>query len=64
MIKIKLNDDEKIVTRGAYENFYEHLGYEIMNDDKKVIKRDTSLRNEPKGVENKDTDRKDNYSRK
>lgn len=40
MIRIYKNKDIKVVTKGAYENFYKSLGYNIILDvkeDKKEI---------------------------
>ena len=34
MIKIYKGNDEKLVTRGAYENIYKSLGYNIVIEDK------------------------------
>lgn len=36
MIKIRLENDEKIVTQGAFEEYFEYLGYKIVNDKKQV----------------------------
>lgn len=60
MIKIK-NDEGKeiIVTQGAFEEYFEHLGYEIVTN-KKQIKNDIVIEKETKDtkenikVENKD----------
>ena len=35
MITITKNKETKIVTKGAYNSFYKHLGYTIMSDSKK-----------------------------
>lgn len=35
MIKIVKDKNEKYVTKGAYENFYKPLGYNIVNDGNK-----------------------------
>ena len=46
MIKIRKDSNEKIVTQGAYKNFYEHLGYEIVKDKpikKEVINKEEAL---------------------
>ena len=37
MLKIKNGDVEKLVTKGAYENSYKAMGFEIVGD-KKVVK--------------------------
>lgn len=61
MVKIKLNDNEKTVTMGAYREFYEHLGYKIVTKQEKPIKKEVEPKKDIK-VENKDT--KETYSRK
>jgi len=38
MIKIINNDKELIVTKGAYENIYKRLGYEIARDIEPIAK--------------------------
>ena len=38
MVKIKLGNNEKYVTKGAYKEFYEHLGYEIVDNEKPFVK--------------------------
>lgn len=35
MVKIVKDGNEKVVTKGAYNSFYKHLGYTIMSDSKK-----------------------------
>lgn len=68
MLKIRLGNNEKNVTKGAYNEFYEHLGYEIVNENKKPFEKslgeekEVESRNEFK--EEKDKVRKENYSRK
>lgn len=54
MVKIrnKDNTDEKIVTQGAFEEYFEHLGYTIVNDNEQNKKIDTK-------EENKDTIKED-----
>lgn len=38
MIRIYKNNDNKYVTKGAYESFYKPLGYKIVIDEKKENK--------------------------
>lgn len=61
MIKIIKDDDEKIVTFGAYENMYKDMGYEIINDNKSKVKTENIIENkEPISVDgNKDITNKD-----
>lgn len=58
MIKIKKDNNIKVVTQGAYSEFYEHLGYEIVNDNKKQLTKEIDTK------EVKDKNTKDSYSRK
>ena len=37
MIRIYKNDDNKYVTKGAYETFYKPLGYKIILDEKPQV---------------------------
>lgn len=48
MIKIVKNNDEKVVTKGAYENFYKPLGYEIYKETltKSEVKIDDDRKDE------------------
>jgi hypothetical protein len=39
MIKIVKDNNEKVVTKGAYENFYKPLGYEIVKDQPTKIEK-------------------------
>lgn len=72
MITITKDNDKKVVTQGAYKEFYEHLGYEIVKDKKPFEKKvETNKEAETnKEVETKkDTKKEDkskleNYSRK
>ena len=70
MIKIRKDTNEKIVTQGAYKNFYEHLGYEIVKDKpvkKEVINKEEVIdkKEEVKETFTKnDKVSKNNYSRK
>lgn len=66
MIKIKLKNNEKYVTKGAYKEFYEHLGYEIV-DDKKPFEKEVEIKEEPKKEFRKEVElkgEKESYSRK
>ena len=76
MLTIKKNNNTKIVTKGAYKEFYEHLGYEIVDNkkpfEKKIEKEietkvekdsDKELEKENK-KEDKDKNKLENYSRK
>lgn len=66
MLRIKLENNEKLVTKGAYENFYEHLGYEIVND-KKPFEKEVETKEEPKKEFKKEVEtkgEKESYSRK
>lgn len=36
MIKIKKDNDEKLVTRGVYENVFKRLGYELVDEKTKA----------------------------
>jgi hypothetical protein len=57
MIKIVKDKVEKNVTKGAYENFYKPLGYTIVNDGNKELKKEVEIKEE---VEIKKVDNKDN----
>ena len=63
MIKIKKDNNIKVVTQGAYSEFYEHLGYEIVNDNKKKLTKEIDTK-EIDTKEVKDRNTKDSYSRK
>ncbi len=65
MLKIHKDNNVKIVTQGAYKDFYEHLGYTIIED--KPIKKEIEVK--PKEVIKDDVIKEDkmskpNYSRK
>lgn len=72
MLKIRLKDDEKYVTQGAYKEFYEHLGYEIVSEkgqsfkkDKEEIKEEVKENFKPEIKEEiKDKVKRENFSRK
>lgn len=57
MIKISNGTTNKNVTKGAYENFYKPLGYSIVNDGNKELKKEVEIKEE---VEIKKVDNKDN----
>ena len=63
MVTIQKDDDKKIVTQGAYEDYYEHLGYTIVHSDNKSTKKE--VKKEIKYTDKiKDKNKLDNYSRK
>lgn len=66
MVKIKLGDNEKYVTKGAYKEFYEHLGYEIVNGEKSFVKETKTAKEteNKKEVKKEDKSKLENYSRK
>ena len=47
MIKISNGITDKEVTKGAYKNFYEHLGYKIVGSNEKP-KREVEVKKEIK----------------
>lgn len=47
MIKISNGITDKEVTKGAYKNFYEHLGYKIVGNEEKP-KREVEVKPEIK----------------
>lgn len=66
MIKISKDKNVKVVTQGAYKEFYERLGYEIVEE--KPLKKEVEVK-ENKEVEIKEDKREaknklENYSRK
>lgn len=66
MVKIKLGNNEKNVTKGAYKEFYEHLGYEIVGDEKPFVKETKTIKEKDDKKDNKKEDKSklENYSRK
>ena len=66
MIKIKLGNNEKYVTKGAYKEFYEHLGYEIVGSEKPFVKESKIAKEteDKKEVKKEDKSKLENYSRK
>ena len=65
MIKIKLNNNEKYVTKGAYNEFYEHLGYKIVDENKKPMKEiEPKKEVEIKNTKEVEKVTKETYSRK
>lgn len=67
MLKIKKNNNEKIVTKGAYEDFYKPLGYIIVND-KQPSKKEVEIKKSEELDKDKETQKKTKefkeYSRK
>lgn len=66
MIKIVKDKNEKLVTKGAYEEYYKHLGYDIVNKKEKPFERKVEENREEvnEDKEEKDKVRKESYSRK
>lgn len=65
MIKIRLNDNEKLVTKGAYKEFYEHLGYKIVNEQEKPLKKEVEISLEkPSETIKEDKGERERFSRK
>lgn len=48
MIKIKKDNIEKEVTKGAYENLYKAMGFEIVEKQKPVEVKEAKVVEEPK----------------
>lgn len=63
MVRIQKEHDIKLVTQGAYEDFYEHLGYTIIKDKSPVIKETKKIETKNDNKK-KDNDKLTNYSRK
>lgn len=67
MLKIKKDNNEKIVTKGAYEDFYKPLGYIIVND-KQPSKKEVEIKKSEELDKDKETQKKTKefkeYSRK
>ena len=66
MIKIENKDlhDTKTVTIGAYKEFYEHLGYKLVSENKKPSVMVNEIKPKEEIKEEKDKERKESYSRK
>ena len=68
MIKISNGTETKVVTKGAYENFYKSLNFNIVNDVKPTFKANEEKKviKEDEVVENKESlkEEKDNFKRK
>ena len=67
MIKIVKDTNVKVVTKGAYENFYKPLGYTIMDDVKKAFKDVFKSEKEKEGLDKdlfKDNGKQTNNKRK
>ena len=43
MIKIKKDKIEKTVTKGAYENYYKRLGFEIVGEKPKAVVKEATF---------------------
>lgn len=67
MLKIKKDNNEKTVTKGAYEDFYKPLGYIIVND-KQPSKKEVEIKKSEELDKDKETQKKTKefkeYSRK
>ncbi len=61
MITIKKDNDTKIVTQGAYREYYECLGYEIVKNEKPLKKEVEKIKEVDKKT---DKGKLDGYSRK
>ena len=44
MLRIIKDNNEKIVTKGAYEDFYKHLGYELVKDKNQPLKKEVETK--------------------
>lgn len=68
MIKISNGIETKVVTKGAYENFYKPLDFNIVNDEKPTIKNNVEKKvvKEDEVVEHKESlkEEKDSFKRK
>lgn len=47
MLKIQKNGDVKMVTKGAFENQYKALGYQIMKDEKREVVKEAKIEDKP-----------------
>lgn len=67
MLKIIKENNEKTVTKGAYEDFYKPLGYIIVND-KQPSKKEVEIKKSEELDKDKETQKKTKefkeYSRK
>lgn len=43
MIKVKKDKIEKTVTKGAYENYYKRLGFEIVDEKPKAVVKEATF---------------------
>lgn len=48
MIKIKKDNIEKEVTKGAYENLYKAMGFEVVGNKKPIEIKEAKVAEEPK----------------
>ena len=62
MITIKKDNDTKVVTQGAYREYYEYLGYEIVKNEK-PLKKEVEKKIEQKEKKT-DKGKLEGYSRK
>lgn len=62
MLKIVKDNIEKIVTKGAYEDFYKHLGYELFEDKNQPLKKEVETKKD-EGTQKKTKNYKE-YTRK
>ncbi len=56
MVTITNNNDKKVVTMGAYENFYKPLGYEIVKNQ--PLKKQVEVETTPIKIDKKDESEK------
>lgn len=59
MIRIRKDNNEKVVTKGAYENLYKSLGYDIINENRQTFEKEVE-----KEEYKEDKGKKESYSRK
>lgn len=69
MITIKHKDSNivKVVTQGAYENYYESLGYEPVKEKKEVSKKEVEnkeIENKEKPLKTENKGERERFSRK
>lgn len=50
IVTIKHDKDVKKVTKGAYENFYKNMGYEIVNEKKPKEVKEAVISEKPEVV--------------
>lgn len=62
MIRIYKGDNQKLVTKGAYETFYKPLGFNIVYEKKTIMAKEEPKKVEivkPKKVKTKENDKVD-----